>query len=320
MGNIEATPTVEGPEDFDPDMDCERLNEAMDGAGANERRIIRLITRRTALQRQAVKLLFEEKFGEPLVDRLKAELGGDFEECVLALMDVRAVYDAKQLRKAMQGPGTNDEILIEILCTRSNEMLNKIRLAYHELFDRLLADDLRDETSGDFKHLLMAIVLGERDELFEIDEDAAQEDAQNIFDAGEGRWFGTDEDEFTKILATRSYLQLRIIFEKYADIAGNSFEEAVQGETSGNLQAAYMAIVAMVRDHLGYYAEKLHGAMRGLGTDEDALTRHIVGRCEIDLGAIKDKYEEMYGNELWQDINDECSSDYKRLLLNLIRE
>ena len=56
------------------------------------------------------------------------------------------------------------------------------QLAYHELFDRLLADDLRDETSGDFKHLLMAIVLGERDELFEIDEDAAQEDAQNIFD------------------------------------------------------------------------------------------------------------------------------------------
>lgn len=55
----------------------------------------------------------------------------------------------------------------------------------------------------------------------------------------------------------------------------------MQGETSGNLQAAYMAIVAMVRDHLGYYAEKLHGAMRGLGTDEDALTRHIVGRCEV---------------------------------------
>ena len=47
---------------------------------------------RTALQRQAVKLLFEEKFGEPLADRLKAELGGDFEECVLALMDVRILF------------------------------------------------------------------------------------------------------------------------------------------------------------------------------------------------------------------------------------
>ena len=54
--------------------------------------------------------------------------------------------------------------------------------AYFEIFERGLADDLRDETSGDFKHLLMAMVLAERDELFEIDEDAAQEDAQAIFD------------------------------------------------------------------------------------------------------------------------------------------
>lgn len=320
MGNVEATPTVEGPEDFDPECDCNRLNEAMDGAGTNERPIIRIITRRTAVQRQAIKIMFEEMFGDNLVDRLKSELSGDFEECVMALMDLRAVHDARQLRKAMRGPGTNDEILIEILCTRSNEDLNKIRLAYTEMFDRSLADDLRDETSGDFKHLLMALVLGERDELFEVDEDAAEADAQAIFDAGEGRWFGTDEDEFTKVLATRSYLQLRIIFAKYADIAGNSFEEAVESETSGNLHDAYMAIIAMVNDHLAYYAQKLHAAMRGIGTDEDALTRHIVGRSEIDLGAIKDKYEEMYGNELCQDINDECSSDYKRLLLNVIRE
>ena len=36
-----------------------------------------------------------------------------------------------------------------------------------------------------------------------------------VFQAGEARWFGTDEDEFTKVLATRSYLQLRIVFLKY---------------------------------------------------------------------------------------------------------
>ena len=50
------------------------------------------------------------------------------------------------------------------------------------MFERGLADDLRDETSGDFKHLLLAMVLAERDELFEVDEDAAEADAQAIFD------------------------------------------------------------------------------------------------------------------------------------------
>jgi len=320
MGNIEATPTVTEHEDFDAEQDANRLNEAMDGMGTNERKIIRILTRRSALQRQAIKVMYEESHGEPLVDKLRGELSGDFEEGVLALMDLRAMSDARHLRKAMLGPGTNDEILIEILCSRTNENINKIRLAYHEMFDRELADDLRDETSGDFKHLLIALVLGERDEALDVDEDAAQEDAQAIFDAGEGRWLGTDEDEFTKILAKRGYLQLRMIFNKYTDIAGNTLEEAIESETSGNLQTAYLAIVSIVQDHLAYYAKKLHDAMRGCGTDEDALTRHIVGRSEIDLGNIKEKYEEMFGKSLWQDVEDEVSNDYKRLLLSLIVE
>jgi len=320
MGNIEATPTVCEFDGFEASTDCERLNNAMDGAGTNEEVIIRIITRRTTFQRQILKESYKSMFGDNLVDRLKEELQGDFEEAILTLMALNPVSDARKLRRAMVGPGTDDRILIEILCTKSNEKLEAIRTAYTEMYERSLVDDLRDETSGDFKHLLLALINGNRDELFEVDEDAAQADAQAIYDAGEGRWYGTDEDEFTKILATRSYLQLRIIFEKYAEIAGNSFREAVESETSGNLCDSYLTIIDIVEDHLAYYAKKLHEAMRGLGTDEDALTRIIIGRSEIDLGAIQDKYEEMYGNPLWQDINDECSSDYKRLLLNILRD
>uniref|UniRef100_H2ZA48 Annexin n=1 Tax=Ciona savignyi TaxID=51511 RepID=H2ZA48_CIOSA len=320
MGNLQSNPTVTPTDDFDPEQDCNRLHEAMDGLGTNERPIIRIMTRRSTNQRQILKQQYEDMFGDNLVEKLQSELRGDFESTIMQIMDRPVVYDAKQLRKAMIGPGTNDEILIEILCSRSNEKINQIRLVYHELFDRGLADDLRDETSGDFKHLLMAVTLGERDELFDVDEGQAEADAQAIFDAGENRWFGTDEDEFTKVLATRSYLQLRWIFNKYEEIAGNSIEDAIDSETSGNLQTAYRAIVAMAKDHHAYYAQKLHDAMRGIGTDEDALTRHIVGRSEIDLADIKDKYEEMFGNDLYEDISSECSGDYKRLLLSILRE
>ena len=55
------------------------------------------------------------------------------------------------------------------------------------MYERSLVDDLRDETSGDFKHLLLALINGNRDELFEVDEDAAQADAQAIYDVG-NKW------------------------------------------------------------------------------------------------------------------------------------
>lgn len=59
-------------------------------------------------------------------------------------------------------------------------------------------------------------------------------------------------------------------------IAGNTIEEAIQSETSGNLQKAFLVICAMTRDLHEYYAQKLHDAMRGLGTHEDVLTRSEV--------------------------------------------
>ena len=41
---------------------------------------------------------------------------------------------------------------------------------------------------------------------------------------------------------------------------------------------------------------------------------------QIDLADIKDKYIDLYGKSMWEDISDDCSGDYKRMLLALIRE
>ncbi|MEQ2188687.1 hypothetical protein GOODEAATRI_017537 [Goodea atripinnis] len=95
------------------------------------------------------------------------------------MLDPPIVYAVKELRKAMKGPGTDEDVLVEILCTATN--------------------------------------AGTRDESYEVDEDLADQDATALFEAGEGR-FGTDESTFSYVLATRNYLQLQATFKIYEQV------------------------------------------------------------------------------------------------------
>lgn len=117
---------------FDAAADGDSLRAAMKGFGTDEQAIIDILTARSNEQRQEISKYFKDALGRDLIDDLKSELGGKFEDVIIALMMVPNEYLCKQLHKAMAGMGTNEKTLVEILCTKTNEEMKTIVATYED--------------------------------------------------------------------------------------------------------------------------------------------------------------------------------------------
>ncbi|XP_052017514.1 annexin A13 [Apodemus sylvaticus] len=302
---------------FDADRDAKKLYKACKGMGTDEAAIIEVLSSRTSEQRQQIKQKYKEKYAKDLEEVLKSELSGNFEKTALALLDRPNEYAARQLQKAMKGLGTDEAMLIEILCTRSNKEIIAIKEAYQRLFGRSLESDVKDDTSGNLRKILVSLLQANRDEDDTVDKELAGRDAKDLYDAGEGRW-GTDELAFNEVLAKRSFKQLRATFQAYQILIGKDMEEAIEEETSGDLKKAYLTIVSCAQDLEGYFADLLYKAMKGMGTDEETLIRIIVTRAEVDLQGIKVKFQEKYQKSLADMVRSDTSGDFQKLLVALL--
>ncbi|XP_046617244.1 annexin B9-like [Neodiprion virginianus] len=226
-------------------------------------------------------------------------------------------YYAKELHDSMRGSATDNRLIIEVLCTLSNDEIKMIKQAYNSKYSRSLEYDISGDTTGSFKDLMFPLFIADRDELFDLDPAEAQEDARALIGIGDLS-FGSKESTFLKILVERSFTQLQQIFIDYESMAGHGIEKAIENQYSGDIKDRLLFVIKCLRNSPVFFAEQFYKTVQGPEIDDKELIRLIVTRSEIDMREIKEAFVELYNESLENYISEDCYGCYKECLITLI--
>uniref|UniRef100_A0A672KWQ3 Annexin n=1 Tax=Sinocyclocheilus grahami TaxID=75366 RepID=A0A672KWQ3_SINGR len=250
---------------------------------------------------------------------------------VKADSNFNAQNDAAKLKKAIETKGVDEATIVELIAKKSNAQRQQIKEAYQQSTGKPLADALKKALKSDFEEVVLALLMtppeydafemkrsmkATRSEDYNIDDGLAKSDAKVLFEAGENR-VGTVCSVLINVLTSRSEAQLCKIFQYYGKYSKEGLAKALESELHGNLEDCLMTLVKSAWNKPAFFAESLHLAMKGLGTNTDTLTRIIVSRSEIDLLKIIQEFKRMYGKTLQEAILKETSGDYEKILLAL---
>ncbi|XP_076440597.1 annexin A13-like [Babylonia areolata] len=129
--------------------------------GTDEDVFTRLLVSRPVSHLQALFQTYQDTHGHSVEQAIDSEMSGATK--LAYLTTVRCLRDpaghfAQCFHEAFKGPGTDDERLMQLIVSHSEIDLQDIADKYREMYSCALQEAIADETSGDYRKLLIRIL------------------------------------------------------------------------------------------------------------------------------------------------------------------
>ena len=303
---------------FNPLTDAQMIKQSL-SKPKNLNTLIQIVTHRSNEQRQQIMQEYYHQYQINLHEEFLYNLSGNFKETIISLFYTPTDYDCYQIYKAVDGLGTNEETLIEIISSRTNEELNKIKQRYPQMYKSDLIELIKSETSGHLQKILITLLQADRPCNIIPNEQICAESAKRLYDSQNGKKDNL-YNSFVYVFTQKSREELALICKIYYNIYNRTLLEVVESSFSGNGRRVLKAIIYSLLSPSEYFAYRINKALKGFITNDNTLIRILVSRDEIDSDRIKRYYYQLYGITLYEHVNQKTSGDYKNLLLSLIGE
>ncbi|CAE7768150.1 Anxa6 [Symbiodinium sp. CCMP2456] len=293
------------------------LHGAMAGWGTSEDQLVRIIMCSTFKQRAVIREAYERLFGRDLIQHIESETSGNLKSILVAVLkcthpkaSLDYDKDCDDLKKAMDGFGTNEKAIIQIVAGKTPQQIETLKAKFEEKFGDELFTRIDSETWDCGQCMFMtpnfrACMLG-------LLREPTVRHACAVRDCILG--WGTDDTGLLTLLVHLSERQRRDLAEAYKRLTGSTIFDAIEGDTSGDFKQALMALVKPAPK---VWAEAILSSMKGLGTSDNLLINWMcIAKERMD--EVKDFFSELEPRGLPTWIAEECGdNDYKDTLLRL---
>ncbi|KAL4800739.1 hypothetical protein BDV19DRAFT_1206 [Aspergillus venezuelensis] len=292
----------------------------MKGFGTDEKALIQILAKLDPLQIAAVRATYKSHIKRDLYSDVKSETSGYFKQGLLAIIDGPLLHDTALAREAVQGIGTKEWLLDDVLLGRSNADLSAIKTSYDRTYHRSLERDVEGDLSFGTKTLYMNVLRANRHaEGIPPNQGEIINDAQRIHGATSAR-VRNNADEVSAIFAQASDSELREINHAFESRYHGSLESHIEKEFSGHMKDAFLHMLRTAVDPVMRDAVALEECMKGMGTKDEKLVVRVT-RIHWDrqhLENVKRAYQHKYKTDLIKRVKGETSGDYQRLMVAML--
>jgi annexin A7/11 len=229
----------------------------------------------------------------------------------MAESSFNAHHDAEIIHKAVEGMGTDEKAINKVLGHRNKHQIQEIAKAYEAAYKATLLHDIKGDTSGNYKRLLVSLINA-----------PVQNKKELILKATKG--LGTTEKYLIDVLAPSSNEEIielyqndpKIIHAIIDDVSSGNFAKVVETVLKGKRDERD----SIPDDEAAAQAEKLYKAGEGkLGTDEKVFNEIITHYSAHALKQISKHYESKHKHGLDKAVKSETSGNYEDLLVALLK-
>lgn len=297
-----------------PQKEAETLLKAIQDK--DEKAVIALCLRTTNDDRLKILNAYKDLYKQDLIGNFKNIFKDNFLKTLIALFTEPIEYDANELKEAINTK--NVDTLIEIIASRPQDILKKIKDKYNKKYKSDLIKDVTSKTSGYVQLILITLLECKRSINNQPNEKQCEKIAEELLNKGQGQIFA-DKPTFIKYFCSLSPEEFKQVANKYPKInyKGHTIVQAIEKKFDGDEENILLTIVLSILNPSLYYAKRAHQAL--VNSNNNILIRVLVSRRDKDMAKINARYEEFYEKEFYEAVKEEKNSgDYRALILGLI--